>query len=64
MEEADRLTRAVLSRAQSLDDYRDGGGGERGEIAVLLPPPSTDMRACNVGVEYVSFFQLLCIKHF
>ena len=41
MEEADCLTRAVLLRAQSLDDYRDEEGGERGGIAVLLPPPST-----------------------
>jgi hypothetical protein len=31
MEEVDRLMRAVLLRAQSLDDYRDeGGGGEGG----------------------------------
>ena len=50
------LTRVVLSRAQSLDDYLDKGGGGRGGIAVLLLPPSTDTRACNVGVEYVSFF--------
>ena len=51
MEEVDRLMRAMLLRAQSLDDYRDEGGGERGGIAVLLPSPSTDTRACNVGVE-------------
>jgi hypothetical protein len=56
MEEADRLTRAVLSRAQSLDNYRDEGGGSEGGNSVLLPPPSTETRACNVGVEYVSFF--------
>ena len=56
MEEANCLTRAVLSGAQSLDEFETRGGGERGGIAVLLPPPSTDTRACNVGVEYVSFF--------
>jgi hypothetical protein len=46
----------IAVRAQSLDDYRDKEGGERGGISILLPPPSTDTRACNVGVEYVSFF--------
>ena len=30
MEEVDRLMRAVLLRAQSLDDYRDEGGGREG----------------------------------
>ncbi len=25
-------------------------------IAVLLPLPTNDTRACNVGVEYMSFF--------
>jgi hypothetical protein len=30
MEEADRLTRAVLSRALSLDDYPEEGGREGG----------------------------------
>jgi uncharacterized membrane protein YgcG len=51
-------------RARTLSTTIKTRGGERGGIAVLLPPPSTDTRACNVGVEYVSFFLLLCIKHF
>ncbi len=46
-----------LSSVQPLANPCDEGGGERdGGIAVLLLPPSTDTRACNVGVEYVSFF--------
>ena len=48
-----------LRRERSLSrtiETRGGGGGRGGGIAVMLPPPSTDTRACNVGVEYVSFF--------
>jgi hypothetical protein len=43
-------------QVRSLSMTIKTGAGEGGGIAVLLPPPSTDTRAGNVGVEYVSFF--------